>query len=215
MTDHVTIPTSEQLRRTLSEASRIASDIIDSYRSAHSPQPSDSKTNAKLEFLEGLRTDLSFREASLANAFNGAHPTDTAPGHALQLKAYAGSQLIGGTSVVVATATQNLLDNRYLRPRKDLLKSSGRTFAWGNSQKGKGLQLALSILADFAGDDYALANYETFWQSVVRNLPANAWRITGDQILAWTNDHPQTHAEAGPDQEVTDSEHSMADPAPC
>ena len=188
MTDQVTISTSDELRRTLAQASRIALDLMVSYQKEEG-EPSDSQADAKLDSLVALRTDLTFREASLAKAFNGAQINCTATTD-LRLKAYAGGRTIGNTSVVVANPTRNLVDNRYLRPRNDLFKSPGRKFEWGAGQRNKGLQLAVSILADFAGDEYALANYEKFWQTVIRNLPAQAWRIMGDQMLAWTNDHP-------------------------
>lgn len=192
MTDQFNITTSEQLRRTLSEAARLSQELLDTYQARADGNPHDVTTKARTDFLQDLRTDLTFREASLASAFNGAEPGDHSP-RPFPMKTYSGNLTVGGTFVVVATAGTNVIDNNYLSLRKDLLPTQGRTFAWGPSNRAKGEALALALLADFAGDDYALARYQLFWQSVVRTLPPLAWRITGEQLFAWTKDHPVTH----------------------
>lgn len=191
MSDQVALPTSAQLRHTLAEASRIASSLISSYATPDMTPSHHPTITARLDFLQGLKTDLAFAEASLLKAFTALHPEQSSTLPAT-FKSYKGNRTIGGTSVVVSTPSPNLLDNRYLKLRKDLLQSPGKTFAWGNTQRLKGLQLAVTILADFVDDSYALATYETFWENVIRDLPAQAWCITGEHLLAWTQDHPAT-----------------------
>jgi hypothetical protein len=69
--------------------------------------------------------------------------------------------------------------------RLDLANHSPTGFAWGYHGSGPA-QLALAILAEFAGPHRALAFYQDFKVDVVSTWPMDRpWRITGEQIIAW------------------------------
>ena len=65
-----------------------------------------------------------------------------------------------------------------LDPRYDLVNHSPDGFSWGYNGSGPA-QLAIALLADIAGDAFALANYQLFKDQVVARFP---------QQLPWQQD---------------------------
>lgn len=82
------------------------------------------------------------------------------------------------------------VDGRPLDPRLDLASLSPEGFEWGYWGDAAG-QLAIAILADVAGDEAALANYQLFKCRVVGGL-AGEWRLTEAMIRDWLDDHGRT-----------------------
>lgn len=72
------------------------------------------------------------------------------------------------------------VDGRPLDPRHDL-KQFAASFEWGYDGDGP-RQLALALLADRAGDERALGRFRLFCETVVAELPAEGWRLTGEDI---------------------------------
>jgi hypothetical protein len=87
-------------------------------------------------------------------------------------KTYRGDRTIDGIQVTV--------DGEPLPERTDLKQISREGFEW--SYEGDApAQLALAILADHAGDEKALAFYESFMETVVANF-SNEWEMTSRDI---------------------------------
>ena len=74
-----------------------------------------------------------------------------------------------------------------LNPRHDLVNHSPDGFEWGYGGSGPA-QLALAILADLRGGDFALKFYKYFKQSVIASLPMADWTLTDAKIEAWLRD---------------------------
>lgn len=73
--------------------------------------------------------------------------------------------------------------SRELPPRLDLRSHSPTGFSWGYHGSGPA-QLAFAILADYAGDDVAMALYQDFKTAFIGHLQAK-WEISDGAILAW------------------------------
>ncbi len=89
------------------------------------------------------------------------------------MKRYRGKRLYGKRVVTVNRAN--------LSPRFDLGVYSVNGFEWGYGGNGAA-QLALAILADCLGDDFALHNYEDFKKNVISILPYEGWYLTEQQV---------------------------------
>lgn len=76
-----------------------------------------------------------------------------------------------------------LVNGKDLDLRSDLINHS-REFNWGYSGSGPA-QLALAILADYKGDEFALRYYQDFKTSVISNWQYNEWKLTGREINEW------------------------------
>lgn len=72
------------------------------------------------------------------------------------------------------------VDGAPLNPRHDL-KQLAAGFEWGYDGDGPH-QLAFALLARQVGDERALGNYRLFCETVVAELPAEGWRLTGEEI---------------------------------
>jgi hypothetical protein len=88
------------------------------------------------------------------------------------MKTYRGDRTIDGLEV---TVDGNSLDQKF-----DLKVVSGDGFEWGYEGASPS-QLALAILADDKGNEYALANYELFMREIVANFN-NEWEMTAADI---------------------------------
>jgi hypothetical protein len=84
------------------------------------------------------------------------------------MKTYRGDRTIDGLEV---TVDRNSLDESF-----DLKVVSEDGFEWGYEGASPS-QLALAILADAKGREYALANYELFMREIVANFN-NEWEMT-------------------------------------
>lgn len=74
---------------------------------------------------------------------------------------------------------------RALPLRIDLKNHSPTGFAWGYLGSGPA-QLALAILAHEYGQQFALANYQSFKEDVVAKLSdASGWALTSTELNAW------------------------------
>jgi len=69
-----------------------------------------------------------------------------------------------------------------LNPRLDLRKHSVTGYEWGYGGSGPA-QLALAILADCMGDEFALRHYQEFKRAVIQSLPRQDWTLTSGQVL--------------------------------
>jgi hypothetical protein len=72
---------------------------------------------------------------------------------------------------------------RELRARHDLANLSP-VFDWGRSTPGTA-QLAIAILADAAGDKFALAHYVRFAREFLAGAPYERWTLNGDKVAEW------------------------------
>ncbi len=88
------------------------------------------------------------------------------------MKTYRGDRTIDGLEV---TVDGNSLDQNF-----DLKVVSEDGFEWGY-EGASPAQLALAILADARGNEYALANYELFMREIVANFN-NEWEMTTADI---------------------------------
>jgi hypothetical protein len=79
-----------------------------------------------------------------------------------------------------ATGCTVTVDGKPLDPRHDL-RQFAAGFEWGYDGDGPH-QLALALLADRIGVEPALARYKLFCETVVAELPADGWRLTGEEI---------------------------------
>ena len=68
--------------------------------------------------------------------------------------------------------------------RLDLINHSPGGFEWGYGGSGPG-QLALAILADCCGDEYALKYYQDFKRDFIAGLVNDFWTITEPMIKEW------------------------------
>ncbi|WP_449287775.1 DUF6166 domain-containing protein [Marinobacter salarius] len=84
------------------------------------------------------------------------------------MKSYRGDRTIDGLEV---TVNGNPLDQKF-----DLKVVSRDGFEWGY-EGASPAQLALAILADVKGHEYALVNYELFMREIVANFN-NEWEMT-------------------------------------
>jgi len=73
-----------------------------------------------------------------------------------------------------------------LPTRQDLLNLSP-VIDWGRNSPGTA-QLALAILADAAGDDFALANYVRFAREFLAGAPRERWSLSAAKVLEWVAD---------------------------
>lgn len=71
-----------------------------------------------------------------------------------------------------------------LQPRLDLRRLSPNGFEWGYENGGSG-QLALAILADFAGDSIALDLYQKFQRDIISSLGSVQWNINAAMLHEW------------------------------
>lgn len=71
--------------------------------------------------------------------------------------------------------------SRPLNPRFDLKKHSPTGFEWSYGGSGPA-QLALAILADLKGPEYALQHYQAFKFKVIAKLNGDSWAITSSDI---------------------------------
>ena len=79
------------------------------------------------------------------------------------------------------------VDGQPLEMRLDLRSLSPDGFEWGYRGAGTA-QLALALLADAAGDEAALANYQHFKIRAIAPL-GGEWRFTDAMILDWLEHH--------------------------
>jgi hypothetical protein len=79
-----------------------------------------------------------------------------------------------------ATGCTVTVDGKPLDPRHDL-RQFAAGFEWGYDGDGPH-QLALALLADRIGVEPALTRYKLFCETVVAELPAEGWRLTGEEI---------------------------------
>ena len=104
-------------------------------------------------------------------------------------KVYVGFRPGGPDSNEVNVSVVEDGDARELDGRLDLKSHSPSGFRWGSSGTGAA-QLALAILADATGsDDYAARHHHWFKLEVVSVLPREAWKLTGGEVMAWTERH--------------------------
>ncbi|HEC66591.1 MAG TPA: hypothetical protein ENI23_15050 [bacterium] len=70
-----------------------------------------------------------------------------------------------------------------LKLRLDLYNHSPDGFEWGYGGSGP-TQLALALLADFMGDEYALANYHAFRDAFTSKIEQDKdyWHITDGEL---------------------------------
>jgi hypothetical protein len=114
----------------------------------------------------------------------------------LKMRWYEGfrAESLGGAEVYVRDDAWVGVSRRSLRPRYDLRNHSPDGFQWGYGGSGPA-QLALALLADaLADDERAKAHYQAFKFAVIAALLTDHWRLTRDEIIAWTNAQP---AEGG------------------
>jgi hypothetical protein len=76
------------------------------------------------------------------------------------------------------------VNNIDLDPRNDLVNHSPDGFNWGYFGSGPS-QLALAILSDFKGDEFALRNYQDFKADIISTWQNNQWKLTGKEIKQW------------------------------
>ena len=72
---------------------------------------------------------------------------------------------------------------RVLPIRQDLLNLSP-IIDWGRNVPGTA-QLALAILADAAGDDFALAHYVRFAREFLAGAPCERWELSAAKVAEW------------------------------
>jgi hypothetical protein len=86
-----------------------------------------------------------------------------------------------GTGTVVGRKT--VLVNG--KPLEHRVKHSPSGMNWGYGGSGAA-DLALSILWDLYGEEYAQANYQRFKWDIISKLPQDqSWKITEEEIERW------------------------------
>ena len=80
---------------------------------------------------------------------------------------------------VEVTVNGEPLDCRY-----DLLSASPAGFQFGHGGSGPA-QLAIAMLADALGDEFACEHYQQFKREVVSKLPEQGWTLTKQDLNAW------------------------------
>lgn len=87
----------------------------------------------------------------------------------------------GGTPVYVATPDGDVTE---LDPRLDLANHSPDGFSWGYAGSGPA-QLALAILSDWRGTDYAIKHYQTLKRRLIAtHPPEQAFRTDVNELRA-------------------------------
>lgn len=198
MTQYTVLPTTDSLRSLMADTHRIAGQVLMSYVTQLEQDPGNQLLKEIAESIRRLNIELTFREASFAKFFpEPAPPSTDLPYRAtsMPLKTYSGFNDHGVNNVTVTTFTKDGSVTRWLDPRHDLIKHSPKDLQWGGAKPRNSRQLSLAILADFAGDDYALAHYEAFNTVVLQHLPHHGWTITADQLAGWTKDHPMPRCQ--------------------
>jgi hypothetical protein len=76
------------------------------------------------------------------------------------------------------------VDSEPLDCRYDLLSASPSGFEWGYGGSGPA-QLAIALLADSFGDEFACEYYQQFKDEVVAALPEHGWTLTKADLDAW------------------------------
>lgn len=99
-----------------------------------------------------------------------------------RIKRYQFRRLSDGVEAVVIEG----LSSRPLDLRLDLHNHSPTGFEWGYGGSGPA-QLALAVLADCLGDEYALDFYQDFKRDVVAGQSGAAWSIEESAIRAWAH----------------------------
>lgn len=91
-------------------------------------------------------------------------------------------QLIKGT---FATRTV-FIGSRELDPAAslELVNHSPTGFNWGYGGSGPA-QLALALLLEYAGKDFALANYGDFKWDVIAALPSGDFTMSSRKVVEW------------------------------
>lgn len=92
------------------------------------------------------------------------------------MKTYVGKRTHDGCDVQV--------DGRPLDLRLDLRNHSPTGFNWGYGGSGPA-QLALAILADSLGDQFAEEAYQDFKCQVITSLDYWEWRLTEADVRQW------------------------------
>jgi len=75
-------------------------------------------------------------------------------------------------------------DNIELQARTDIRPISNIGFEWGLESSGSG-QLALAILADFAGDDMAMNLYQEFQRDIIAPIGSSRWEMKAPMLIEW------------------------------
>lgn len=75
-------------------------------------------------------------------------------------------------------------DGTELEKRYDLLSASPSGFEWGYRGSGPA-QLAIAMLSDAYGDQFACDNYQRFKDEVIAALPEHGWTLTTEDIDEW------------------------------
>ena len=200
MTDYTVLPTTDSLRSLMADTQHMAAEVLHNYQTQLGQNPTNQSLKEVAETIQRLKIELTFREASFANLFTEPDSSTTDPNYSngdhcrcsngIPLKTYTTSRSQAVTNVTVSTFKLEGSTTRWLDPRHDLTKHSPKDLQWGGGKPRNSLQLALAILADFAGDEYALVHHETLSHAVLQHLPHHGWTITADQLAGWVKDHP-------------------------
>jgi hypothetical protein len=78
--------------------------------------------------------------------------------------------------------------------RLDLRNHSPAGFEWGYLGSGPA-QLALALLADVVGEEWAEARHQEFKLEVVSHFPHRGWELAREDIAAWWARHGADDAE--------------------
>jgi Family of unknown function (DUF6166) len=81
-----------------------------------------------------------------------------------------------------------------LDPRLDLRNHSptGFEIAYGGSGPA---QLAIALLADVMGDEFAEAHYQAYKQRIIAALPFEGFKITAKEVEAWAAEIQQREGQ--------------------
>lgn len=98
------------------------------------------------------------------------------------MKLYSGRRYPEGCRVIVMEGGEG----RLLALRRDLRDHSPTGFEWGYHGSGPA-QLALALLADAVGDEFAQDAYQDFKRIVVASLAGTSWTMSEAEIKAWAD----------------------------
>lgn len=106
------------------------------------------------------------------------------------MKTYYGTRGPQGCTVRVWEHDSGTGGWRDLDPRTDLANHSPSGFGWAYHGSGSA-QLAIALLADSLGDEFAKRHYQLFKTDIVACLPHERWQLDELEIRHWVNSQHQ------------------------